>query len=99
MVYTLPLPCRWCRLQEQALRRAADLHKQAKQSAKDGLAGARLVATDVARGDAKRAGSRVGGWVHRASTSAGMLYVARLLVSSQRSTWTRGCLRATQPSS
>ncbi|KAL4436580.1 hypothetical protein ABPG75_003719 [Micractinium tetrahymenae] len=68
------------KLKEQALRRAADLQQQAAKSAKEGLAGARLVAADIARGDAKRAGGRVGGWAHRASTSAGMLYVARLLV-------------------
>ncbi|KAL4444581.1 hypothetical protein ABPG77_002398 [Micractinium sp. CCAP 211/92] len=68
------------KLKEQALRKAAELQHQAAKSAKEGLAGARLVAADIARGDAKSAGGRVGGWAHRASTSAGMLYVARLLV-------------------
>ena len=49
-------------------------------SAKEGLAGARLVASDLARGDARTAGSRLGGALHRASTSPAMLYIARLLV-------------------
>lgn len=71
-------------MQEQALRKAAELQHQAAKSAKEGLAGARLVAADIARGDAKSAGGRVGGWAHRASTSAGMLYVARLLVRAGR---------------
>ncbi len=71
-------------MQEQALRKAAELQHQAAKSAKEGLAGARLVAADIARGDAKSAGGRVGGWAHRATTSAGMLYVARLLVSMGR---------------
>ena len=71
--------------QEQAMRKAANLQQQAAQSAKEGLAGARLVAADISRGDAQRAGSRMGAWVHRASTSAGMLYVARLLVRGRES--------------
>ena len=67
-------------MQEQALRSAADLQQHATMSAKEGLAGARLVASDLARGDARTAGSRLGGALHRASTSPAMLYIARLLV-------------------
>lgn len=78
----LSLPALPSPVQEQALRKAAELQQQAAESAKEGLAGARLVAADIARGDAKRASDRVGSWAHRASVSAGMLYVARLLVSA-----------------
>lgn len=76
----LSLPPPVPHVQEQALRKAAELQQQAAKSAKEGLAGARMVASDIARGDAKSAGGRVGGWAQRASASAGMLYVARLLV-------------------
>lgn len=66
-------------LQDQALKQAADL----RANAKDGLHGARLVAADLAKGNAKGAGARVGSAVQAASTSAAVLYMARALVSVQ----------------
>ncbi|PRW45162.1 hypothetical protein C2E21_6125 [Chlorella sorokiniana] len=68
------------KLKEQALKKAADLQQQASQSAKQGLHGARLVAADVARGDANAAGRTLGGLLHRAATSPAAMFVARLLV-------------------
>ncbi|KAI3426484.1 hypothetical protein D9Q98_008850 [Chlorella vulgaris] len=64
------------RLKDQALKQAADL----RANAKDGLHGARLVAADLAKGNAKGAGARVGSAVQAASTSAAVLYMARALV-------------------
>ncbi|PSC68068.1 family transcriptional regulator [Micractinium conductrix] len=68
------------KLKEQALKKAADLQQTAALSAKEGLAGARLIGADLASGNAKRAGTRLSGFLSSASGSAGMLYLARLLV-------------------
>ena len=66
--------------QEEALRRAAALHRHASLSAKEGLQGARLVAADLARGEAKAAGRHVGGLLHGAATSPAAMFLARALV-------------------
>lgn len=74
-------------LQEQALKKAADLQQTAALSAKEGLAGARLIGADLASGNAKRAGTRLSGFLSSASGSAGMLYLARLLVRATGGGW------------
>lgn len=67
-------------LQEQALKQAADLQHQASLSAKEGLQGARLVAADLARGEAQAAGRTLGGLLRAAAAAPATLWLARLLV-------------------
>lgn len=74
------LACRRRPVQEQALKKAADLQQKASQSAKEGVEGARLVVADLARGDAKQAGTRVGAAVERAGDSAFLMGISRLMV-------------------
>ncbi|EFN56472.1 hypothetical protein CHLNCDRAFT_145146 [Chlorella variabilis] len=70
----------WATLKEQALKKAADLQQKASQSAKEGVEGARLVVADLARGDAKQAGTRVGAAVERAGDSAFLMGISRLMI-------------------